>query len=94
MSKLKGTNNYVYSFTVEDKPKYKKLIDFLENIDTGARAYIIRQILQNYVESGNQPLPFIPTVSDDKIEETEEIEEETKVEDKSNALKSLKNKFG
>lgn len=89
MSKLKNKNKYMYSFTIEDKKKYKKLINFLENIDNGARAYIIRQILQNYINSDQ-------TAGQSLIDTTEpeEFLSNNNNNQNKNALKNLKNKFG
>lgn len=42
----------VYSFGIDKKdPKYYNLIAMLEEIDSGARSYVIRQILNSYVNS-------------------------------------------
>lgn len=42
----------VFSFGIDkNDPKYQHLFAYLEEIDSGARSYVIRQILNNYVNS-------------------------------------------
>lgn len=42
----------VFSFGIDkNDPKYQQLFAYLEEIDSGARSYVIRQILNNYVNS-------------------------------------------
>lgn len=39
-----------FIFTVDaNDPKYSGLVEYLENIDNGARSYVIRQILNSYL---------------------------------------------
>lgn len=40
--------SFVFTVNTED-PRYTDLINFLDGIDSGARAYVIRQILNSYV---------------------------------------------
>lgn len=42
----------VFSFGIDkNDPKYQNLFLYLEEIDSGARSYVIRQILNNYINS-------------------------------------------
>lgn len=42
----------IFSFGIDkNDPKYQNLIAFLEEIDSGARSYVIRQMLNSYVNS-------------------------------------------
>lgn len=52
----------MYSFGIDTTdPKYKNLIDMLDNIDSGARSFIIRQILNQYANS-QAPSPMFGLV--------------------------------
>lgn len=76
MARIKKGNLTTYSFSIDSSDaKYSNLINFLNDIDQGARSYIIRQILNNYVNG--QPNHgaglFTPAVSSTSQSTTENI---------------------
>lgn len=48
-----------YSFTIDaNDPNYNDLVQFLDGVDSGARSFVIRQILNSYVKGQTQPSMF------------------------------------
>ena len=97
------SKNKVYTFSIDQaNPKYKALIEALENMDKGSRSFVIRQILNSYfgeVKDSNNIFNIMRPV--DKKEEKQEtnvkeVTEESKkpIINHPPELKNLKNKFG
>ena len=90
-----------FIFTVDaNDPKYSGLVEYLENIDNGARSYVIRQILNSYLCEQN-PEMMKSTVSVniapvEKVEKNETIptkQEIKKTENPPARKTSFKNKM-
>lgn len=59
----------MYSFGIDTTdPKYKNLIEMLETVDSGARSFIIRQILNQYANS-QTPAPMFALVAPPNYQE-------------------------
>lgn len=84
--KGKGTlRTFVFTVDAAD-PKYSKLIEYLENIDNGARSFVIRQALNSYICEQN--LDFAPT---NVITNTEIIKPDSSKQNKED-VKPIKTK--
>jgi len=100
MTNKKKNKNYTFSIDQTD-PKYSKLINFLDNMEKGARSFVIRQILNAYVNSqtGDGVFNLLGgslNLSDNNTEELkdENNKQETVKKSLPPELKNLKNKFG
>lgn len=104
MAKEKKGDVKVYNFGIDvSDPKYKNLVKFLDEIETGARSFVIRQILNSYVNGqvsnpmfglmGNNPSDT--TSNANTIENNDTEKEEVKVVKKPvpPQLQGLKNQF-
>lgn len=108
MADKNRNKNYTFSVDQTD-PKYSKLINFLDNMEKGARSFVIRQILNFYVNSQTGEGVFnllggSVNISENKTEEVKEKDENNKPQETTNnvnttkksrppELKNLKSKF-
>lgn len=77
MPRRKKGESAIYTFSVDlEDPRYAKLIAYLNEIDNGARSYVIRQILNSYVlEQGCDFTKVVPKPNKSKQpQNTSEIE--------------------
>jgi hypothetical protein len=79
------SNITIFSFGIDkNDPKYHNLITYLEDIDSGARSYVIRQMLNSYVNSQTPSpvfslIPSVPTVQPQPQYKEVEVEEKKEV---------------
>ena len=99
MSENKKSKSYTFSVDQTD-PRYDKLIEFLDTMEKGARSFIIRQILNSYINGQNsEPLfglfPQNQNTST-RVQEEEVKQEGTKkeevVEDKTKSIETTPKK--
>lgn len=79
------SNITIFSFGIDkNDPKYHNLITYLEDIDSGARSFVIRQMLNSYVNSQTPSpvfslIPSVPTVQPQPQHKVVEVEEKKEV---------------
>lgn len=96
------SKNKIYSFNIPLEEKYSELLKFLdEEVDNGARSYVIRQILNSYVISKNNTTSTmtLQTIEQSRPETVQTIVSESKEEPEDNYeypedLKELAGQFG